>query len=217
MAQSSFSVYLNWADFQNVKRKLAGVKGAAPKVIQMAVNRTMTGVRTDIVNEVSSVITPPKKRIRETIKIEKMTRSRERGVVTCKGEPIELVHFKARETNKGVTVQVLKKSSRSLIKHAFKATMKSGHVGVFWRKEWGGTRRPWKGKKFPYGKLPGKKGGRLTKYRGPIEKLFSLSVPQVLGNPPTMDIVLKSAKARLKKNLDQALNYELSKLRNRGR
>jgi hypothetical protein len=49
------------------------------------------------------------------------------------GDPVPLTAYPHRQTQKGVTVEV-NKGKRTLIAGAFKATMKSGHAGVFKRR-----------------------------------------------------------------------------------
>jgi hypothetical protein len=53
--------------------------------------------------------------------------------VLVSGEPVPLVAYPARQTAKGVSVEV-NRGKRTLIKGAFIATMKSGHKGVFRRR-----------------------------------------------------------------------------------
>lgn len=201
-------VEIDQSDLYSVETLLYGLTDAVPKMTQMAVNRTLTGVRTDATNEVAKVITPTKTVIRKAISVKKMTAADKSAYVRCAGKRLPLIDFRARQTKKGVTVKVLKnKPRRSLIKHAFIATMKSGHKGVFWREDWGGPRKrvvPWRA----YSALP-------KKYRLPISQRFSLAVPEVLGHPPTIKAVLDLAGPRLKKNLEQVINYELSKLNKR--
>lgn len=52
--------------------------------------------------------------------------------VNVSGEPMPLVAYPHRQGKKGVTVEV-NRGKRTLVKGAFVATMKSGHVGVFRR------------------------------------------------------------------------------------
>ena len=49
------------------------------------------------------------------------------------GEPVPLVAYPIRQTKKGVVAEV-NPGKRTLIKHSFKATMGSGHQGVFRRR-----------------------------------------------------------------------------------
>lgn len=55
------------------------------------------------------------------------------------GEPVPLVAYPHRQTKKGVSVEV-NRGKRTLVAGSFKATMKSGHLGVFKRSS--GARLP---------------------------------------------------------------------------
>jgi hypothetical protein len=53
--------------------------------------------------------------------------------VNVSGEPVPLVAYPYRQTKQGVSVEV-NRGKRTLLKGAFVATLKSGHVGIFRRK-----------------------------------------------------------------------------------
>lgn len=202
---TELSVQVDPGDIAKVKLMVGALGKASGKVIQQSVNRTLTGVRTDSTNEVAKVITPTKKAIRSSMTINKMTAKDGRASVDCKGKPLNLIHFKARQTNKGVTIQVLKKSGRKLVPHAFKTKLLNELVAIRMYK---GHRRPWK-RTFPYGKLP-------KDYRFPgghLKFLTTLAIPDVMGHDPTMNKIIRLADVRLKKNLNTRLNYEIGKLR----
>ncbi|EFK11236.1 conserved hypothetical protein [delta proteobacterium NaphS2] len=154
------------------------------------------------------MITPTKKKIRSTMTVKKMTAADGNAFVKCTGGPLNLINFKARPTNKGVTVQVKKNSARELIKHAYIAKTKTGTELVFWRKqkEFVGIAKWDKTNKRKYGTFP-------KKYRFPAKALTSLAIPEVMGHGPTMAEILRLGGDRLKKNLDDRLKYELSKLK----
>ena len=195
------------SDIAKVRLMLGALSTTADKVIQQSINRTLTGVRTDSTNEVSKVITPTKTSIRKTMTVNKMTSSNGNAFVKCVGGPLNLVEFKARQTQKGVTVQVKKSGGRSLIKHAYIATMKNGKKLVLWRKDKKhvGIAKWDKANKQKYGRMP-------VKYRFPVKALSSFAIPDVMGYPKTMDEILRLGGVRLKKNLNARLNYEMSKL-----
>jgi signal recognition particle subunit SEC65 len=79
-------------------------------------------------------------RTRKAIKVRYITRAltlqRPKGgdiadmawAVNVSGEPVPLVAYPNRQTKKGVSVEV-NRGKRTLVKHAFKASMASGHVG----------------------------------------------------------------------------------------
>jgi len=203
---AAFDLKINQAQLADVNRMLSGMQSVAGKVIQQAVNRTLTGVRTDATNEVANVITPTKTAIRKTMTVKNMTQSDGTAYVRCTGAPLNLINFKARPTNKGVTVQILKSSPRTLLKHGFIATMKSGKELVIWRK-YSGPRQPWKKQhKKMYAKLP-------KAYRLPVKGLTSMAIPDVMGHEPTMNKIMELGGTRLHKNLEDRLNYELGKLK----
>jgi len=209
MSKPPLFIHVDQNDLNQIKTMLSGIKNAVPRVTQRAVNRTLTGVRTDSTNEVAKVVALKKKVIRVSIKVTKLGRNGGAAYVRCHGKRLPLMAFGARElkSGKGVTVKVLKNSPRSLIKHAFITKMKSGHEGVFWRKNVHGWKRSnIKRPKKQYAKMP-------KKYRLPMEELFSFAVPDVMGHGPTMAEIMRLAGIRLKKEVDQALNYELSKLK----
>lgn len=55
------------------------------------------------------------------------------------GDPVPLVAYPHRQTEKGVSVEV-NRGKRTLVRGSFKATMKSGHAGIFRRR--GAARLP---------------------------------------------------------------------------
>ncbi|EFK10173.1 conserved hypothetical protein [delta proteobacterium NaphS2] len=212
MSKPPIYMTIEKSDIQEIKRTLKGIQDAVPKVTQMAVNKTLSGVRTDTTNEVAKVVALKKKTIRATITVKKLGRNNAAAYVRCTGKRVPLMAFGARElkSGKGVSVKVLKAEGRKIVKHAFIAKMpnpknpSNRHEGVFWRK-YDGPRKPWN-KKFPYSKMP-------KQYRLPIMELFSFAIPDVMGNEPTMAEIERLAGIRLKKEVDRALNYELSKLK----
>lgn len=82
-----------------------------------------------------------------------------------KAKPIPLIAFNARQTGRGVSVEVTK-GRRLVVAHAFIATMASGHKGVFLRR---GNKQI-----MQRGRYAGKK-------RQPIYEAFSASVAPALG------------------------------------
>ena len=65
--------------------------------------------------------------------------SRMEWALRVSGEPVPLTAYPHRQTRKGVSVEV-NRGKRTLVAGSFKATMKSGHQGVFKRK--GSARLP---------------------------------------------------------------------------
>jgi len=221
---TALSIKLDPMDIAKVKLILGAFENAGDTVIKQAVNKTLTGVRTDVTNEVAKVITPTKTKIRATVTVNKMTAGDGNAFVKCVGGPLNLINFKARQTKNGVTVQVKKSAGRKLVKHAYITTMKNGNKLVMMR-QYDGPRKSLRKSGGSWG-AAGRSGGQSfneggygwyaklpKKYRFPAKSLMSLSIPDVMGHTPTMNEILRLADIRLKKNLNARLNYELSKLK----
>jgi len=200
---AGFSVNVSKTDLAEVERTMTGIKNGYPKVVSRSLNRTLTGVRTDAVKEIGKVITPRAKTIRSTFTIKKASFRNLTAAVKSTGGPLPLIEYKARATKKGVTVQVKKKSSRSLWPGAFIATMPSGHKGIFSRKK-----PPYRTNRSP--KLPWKRFPR--KFRLEIHEQFGPRVPDIMENAEVINPILQKAWDRLLRELNHQIDFELSKL-----
>lgn len=110
--------------------------------------------------------------IKRAMKISRATQSSLTATVTASGRPVPLIQYGARQTSKGVTVNVL--SGRKLIPGAFIATMPSGHTGVFVREAGGRHKKV-------------RKGGKISWHGLPIRELFGPAIPDALANPAVRD------------------------------
>lgn len=217
MANSqSFSIEMDSANLANVQAVLIGIKNGAARVISRSINKTLDGVRTDAVGEISKDITPTKTKIRNTFVVKKTTIASLKGQTYSKDTPQGLIHYQPRQTQKGVSVKIKRKGKRTLIPGAFIVKAKNAY-NVFWR-EWHGPKRPlrtaWRSAgrsggryegTFPYGAMP-------KKYRLPIHRLTGPRFTDIMAKPEVMAEILKLADARLNKNISNQLDYELSKL-----
>ena len=201
---AGFEIKIDKEELENVKKTLAGIKNGYTSVVVRALNKTITGVQTDSVAEVSKIITPTKTAIRKTFKLKKANYRQVSAAVRSTGKPIPLINYKARQTaKKGVTVQIYKKGERESWPYSFIATMRSGHKGVFSREK-----PPYKTNKSK--KLPWK---RLSpKYRLPINEKFGPTIPDIMKRDSVMNPILQKASNRLTKEIDSSLKFELSKL-----
>ena len=105
--------------------------------------------------------------IKGALRVRRANQGNLRASVIASGRPIPLIKYGARQTAKGVTVNV--KSGRKLIPGAFIATMPSGHRGVFVREPGG------KHKKVS-------KAGKVAWHQLPIRELYGPSIPDGLAN-----------------------------------
>lgn len=195
----------NPADMARVRRLLDEMKSSVPKVVSRALNKTLTGVKTDASAEIRTIITAKKAAVDATFSIGKATPQHLSAVIVSRGKPLPLIDFGARQTVQGVSVQVKKTSPRTVVSGAFIRTMRSGHKGVFWR-EWHAAPRKPVNKNLAYAKLP-------KRFRLPMAERFGPRVPDILSNEPVIAAVLRKADDRLHKNLEHETDYELSRMR----
>lgn len=203
MAQSAIRLEIDRVSLLNAQASLRKIPKGVERVTVRAVNKTLTGVRTDSVKEIQKVITPKAAVIRKTLSIQKATVSRMSGRVESRGKSLGLIHFRARQIKKGVTVQVKKQNRRKLVKGAFIAESNKAR-NVFWRYYHTGKPKPVK-PRVRYAALP-------AVYRLPIQRLTGLSVPDVMGDDKVMREIQKKAGVRLQKNFSHEVSYMLGKL-----
>ncbi|KAJ3472392.1 hypothetical protein NLI96_g13358 [Meripilus lineatus] len=93
--------------------------------------------------------------IKRSFSIKRATANTLLVTLQATGAPIAVINYSARQTGSGVSVNV--KTGRKILKHAFIASMKNGHKGVFVRS-----------------------GGKGSK-RLPIKELYGPSIPTAAG------------------------------------
>ncbi|MGD8387328.1 MAG: phage tail protein [Desulfobacteraceae bacterium] len=221
-AKTDFEIHLNRGSYLEAQRMLKGVRDGAERVLMRTINRTLTGLRTDIVRELRKDVNITATAIRDTITIDKARISKLSGRVTSKQlYGTSLAKFNARQTTKGVTVNVLRRKGRSLIKHAFLLKAPHGNT-VFWRtkKEFVGTsKRKWSRYKWiSTGRSGGESqvipyyGALPDRYRFPIEKLWGPAVPDLIKHRATYDALDRMAGKRVDKYFTHELNFLLGRL-----
>lgn len=195
-------VQINPKDMAEVRKALARLDGSeANKAMARGINKTMTGVRTDGVKIIKDHYVLTASAIRKSWNIRKALFRDPHGVVSSKGTFIRLKEFGARQTQTGVSVKVLRKGPRKVVKHAFFATLKQNKQ-VYWRK-WSGPRKA-KKPGMAYGKLP-------LAYRFPVKALYGPRVQDYLGDPQVIGTLTKLAGQRLSKNMAHEVDYLLGK------
>jgi hypothetical protein len=217
----TFKMEIDRADLDNVKRMLADIKGAGARVTARALNKTLTGVKTDSSAAIRDVVTAKKAAVDETLKISKATTVNPSAYITSTGRPLALIDYSARQTNKGVSVQVRKDRARKIVPRTFISAMKSGHKGVFWRRWHQGVASKMNKTESAINRSGYVWSAKLNRwisiawlpkaFRLPIEERFGPRVPDIMSNDPVMKGILAKADDRLHKNITHELEYELSK------
>lgn len=173
----------------------------ADKAVTRAINKTAQQAKTSAGREIKDQYQISTRVIGRSISIRRAGRGVMQAVITATGKPLPLIAFQAKKDSRGVSVQI--KGRRVVVPHAFIATMKSGHKGVFARGGYkGGFER--NGKQF----------GRFQfgKQRFPIGELFTFSVPQGFSNKMVKDKVVKRINEQFPKVLAQEIAYLLTKI-----
>ena len=159
---------------RRLERELAGFpRNSLPKVMSRGLNRTATGARTATSRMLAGEASLKISDVRKRITLKKATYRSWRAGIKISRQRIPLISFGARQTKKGITYK--KAGERVLIKHAFKATMKSGHTGVF---------------------------RRMTSRRLPIAELRGPSMGQVfVGAQDKASVIYRDSMRKLEKNI----------------
>lgn len=203
----SMELTMSETDRLKVMAMLAGVRNGTPKVISRAVNKTLDGVKTDADKEIRSIITMKKTDVMKTFSTKKATVSSLSARVICAGKPASLIKFDNTQRKTGISVKVLKSSKRTVLEHAFYASMKDQEAGKGkWiaERKYKGQRQPAR-KNIAYAAMP-------EQYRLPVERLTGPRLTDIMGKPTVLKRIESQANDRLHKNINQQLNYELSKL-----
>lgn len=149
---------------KQVEKRLGAMKEKAPKVLKLAVNDTARKARSRLAKEAQKKYAVKGTALNKSMFIKFGTNAQPSAVIFVKGRPIPAYNFKRRAGTKGsgtyfnpvlhrrqkgkggraAQIQQLKSSSLTQIslpngagkeRKAFIATMKSGHTGVFQRRE----------------------------------------------------------------------------------
>lgn len=179
------------ADVKGVTASLTRYVGEQQKAVVRALNKTAMQARTAAAQEVRGAgYNIKSSAIKSSFSIQKASRGKLVAVLKSTGRPVALINYSARQGKNGVSVQV--KEGRTVLRHAFIATMQNGHKGVFERT----------------GKTHKKvvRNGKVQRTGLPIKELFGPSIPQSLAN----DAVQKALMKKIREKFPQILKHELA-------
>lgn len=152
-----------------------------------ALNRTAKGAETDAVRAIAENMRIKQQDVRKSMRLKRATQTLLQAEVVATGKRIPLLAFRARgpipSRGKGGGVRYDLGAGRSLAPHAFIATMRSGHRGVFQRKPGAG--------------------------RAPIYELKGPSIPKVFGDRTILSAIQARAERDLVTNLEHEIAYLL--------
>lgn len=179
-------------DIDGALRKLGATRIGTTEAITRALNKTAITARADAARSIRDAGYGIKvSSVKGAISIRRASNQDLKAIVTATGNPIPLINYGARQTSKGVSVNV--KNGRKVIAHAFIATMASGHKGVFARQ----------------GKTHKKVMRRGKSYWSglPVDELFGPSIPTAFANGAVQDAVKTAIEERFPVVLRQELKF----------
>jgi len=119
------------------------------KQTKNAINGTLKKSISKIRKEVKFDYNVPKSRLKNVAFVSKPAepyQSKLWGTISVESKPIPIIEFKTVASRSSGVVADIRKSKRTVIRAAFKAQMKSGHIGIFARGQYQGN----KGGSFVY-------------------------------------------------------------------
>lgn len=203
-------------EFKNLdkaQQDMAALSSAMPHVAVRALNKAMTGTKTDMVKIVRQTHNYKAGALRKRLKVSRATRAKIKGHVESKGRAVHLTDIAGtRQTKKGVTVNVKKDSGRQLIPRAFKAISRKSGKEIVLRRP---STEDYGGYDELYGRYgPPGSGGTVGK-RGQKARLMWFPAPHpeyVYNAPDTWARVKDAAAERIDTNIEREMDAEIRKM-----
>jgi len=181
----------------DIERALARLNAlqrqVVPTATARALNKTAAQARTEAARQIKTRYQIPTRVISRAITLtQRANRAQLTAVVEASGHPLPLIAFRARQTRRGVSVEVTR-GARKLIRSAFIATLRSGHKGVFARGVYSG------GRFIPHPQ------------RLPITELMTLGIPQGFSNRAVEQALRQKVTEKFPAIFDHELAFALSR------
>lgn len=130
------TVTVSAAQIAEVEQTMKAVASGTTVVLRTAINDTLRWTRTEGGRRVREDVNLRARDVREHIRVTKQAKGQDlQGVVTFDYKPVPLEDFRAKWSpgSPGTKVTTVLTEGQKLFRHMFRATMASGHVGVFQR------------------------------------------------------------------------------------
>ncbi len=169
------------ADTKGIQASLTKFATGQNVAVARALNKTALQARTEASRAVQDAGYSIKaSAIKASFNIERATQRNLQVVLRSTGRRIGLINFNARQTKGGVRVSL--QLVGGILRHAFIATMRNGHKGVYVR-------------------TGGKGSPRL-----PIRELFGPSIPSALSNRVVEEAIMR----KIREKFPQILAHEIA-------
>lgn len=182
------------ADVDRAVRSLNTLqRNVIPTATSRALNKTAAQAKTQAAREIKQRYNIGTRFLGRQISVTRANKSSLTAIVRPLGRKFPVLAFQAKQTPAGVRVQI-KRGSPKVIAHAFIATTRSGHKGVF-------ARGYYQGRTFVH-----------RKPRLPITELFTVGVPQAFGARVVIEALQRKIKERFPTILAHEIQYAISRL-----
>ena len=132
------TVAMDQAQLDDLKERLAFIKGGWERAVVRAMNTASSQARTRTAQRAKAVLTADPERIEQSLLAKKATYGARAATLRIFDQPIPLFRFDVSflfpTVEGGVTAKTIQGDSPLTLKHAFVARMSNGHVGVFSRR-----------------------------------------------------------------------------------
>lgn len=187
-------------DTRQVRQAFERLGQQAPTAIMRALNRAGQSVMTEAVRAIAADLALVQREVRKGIRQDRATTANLRTDVVATGRRIPLILFRARgpepSRGKGKGVSYRLPTGKTRLPHAFIATMRSGHRGVFARVS--GSQMV---------SAPARKRGGGQVKREKIVELFGPSIPRVMARTRILTALRAKGEEVLRKNMQQQIEY----------
>lgn len=196
-------IELNKEQMTDIEAMFKDFPGGAIKATCRAINRSLETGKTLAAKEIGMRLNVTQTRIKQDMKLSKAYFSNPVGRIDSIGNPVSLTTFiGTRPTAKGVSVNVLTTTPRTVLKHAF-MNLSNNAMQVFWRVYKPAARKP-VNPMIKYGNnLP-------DKYRYEIEIRKGPRIQDIYARPDVYGAVLAKVNTYFMERLDHEANYLLS-------
>lgn len=195
------------ASVQAIEKRLGKMKSQAPRALKNALNATAKDARKDLAHKAQETYAVKMGGFTSSMKLTPANTGNLEAVIKTRGEHLEFKYFSVQggrgPNGSPLTVTINKKhGGRKRIERGFK-----NNIAAAGQTRSKATAKGAKGSKV----VANRAAQRLGSSRLKIKKLFSVSVPQMIGNERDVyGIVEPNIKSNLQKNVDNQVSRILS-------
>jgi hypothetical protein len=176
-------------DLSRLTTDFALMNSEVPAASARVINRTITAINTEASSQVQKYYNLTATRVKKNFSVTKATKNNLSARWASIGEPVSLINFGAKQKTKGVSVKVLKSSSRTIVYGTFIQVGNNNNKHVFWREMVNGV--------------------RVARYD--IHKLDGPRIEDALAKAEVQTALQAKADSTIQTRIDAEANYILSK------